>query len=235
MFDLLKFKYTFTCIVADPTSSGKTSFCKKLLRILDTQCTEWRIRGAIIWCYSEETPVHRQQLDKLGLNITYQEGLPEKYGNALGEPSLITLDDLLNQVYSKDVCDLFTKDRYHRNISVLLLTQNLFHQGTNCRDISLNAKYLVVLKNVRDKNQFLYLARQAYPEDSHSLYDAYRDATRRPHGYLILDFAQDTDDTLRFRTNVFPDEGPPVIYAPVNYETHRVQLPRVTRTQRRAA
>jgi len=133
--------------------------------------------------------VPRQQLDKLGLNITYQEGLPEKYGNALGEPSLIISDDLLNEVYSRDICDLFTKGSNHRNISVLLLTQNLFHQGTNCRDISLNAKYLVLLKNVRDKNQFLYLARQAYPEDSHSLYDAYRDATRQPHVYLILDFA----------------------------------------------
>ena len=180
MCDLLKFKHPFTCIVAGPTGSGKTSFCIKLLSYLDTQCTEWRFGGGIIWCYSEETAVPRQQLDRLGLNITYQEGLPERYGNALGEPSLIILDDLLNQVYSKDVCDLFTKGSHHRNISVLLLTQNLFHQGTNCRDISLNAKYLVLLKNVRDKNQFLYLARQAYPEDSHSLYDAYRDATRQP-------------------------------------------------------
>ena len=27
---------------------------------------------------------------------------------------------------------------------------------------------------------------------------------------------------MRFRTNVFPDEGPPVVYAPVNYGTHKV-------------
>jgi len=133
----------------------------------------------------------------------------------------------MNQVYSKDVCDMFTKGSHHRNISVLLLTQNLFHQGTNCRGISLNAKYLVVLKNVRDKNQFLYFARQAYPEDSQILLHTYLNATRQ-HGYLILDFAQDTDDTLRFRTNVFPDEGPPIVYAPVNEETHKVQHPQVT-------
>jgi len=177
--------------------------------------------------------VPRQQLDKLGLNITYQEGLHENYGNALGEPSLIIFDDLLNQVYSKDVCDLFTKGTHHRNISLLLLTQNLCNQGINCSDISLNAKYLVLLKNVRDKNQFPYLARQAYPEDSHSLYDAYRNGTRQPHGYLILDYEQDTDDTLRFRSNVFLDEGPPVVYAAVNDETHKVQLQQVTHPQRR--
>ena len=127
------------------------------------------IGGGIIWCYSEKTALPRQQLDKLGLNITYQEGLPEKYGNALGEPPLIIVEDLPNQIYSRDVCDLLTKGSHRRNISVLLLTENLFHQGTNCRDISLNAKYQVLLKNVLDKNQFLYLARQAYPEDSHSL------------------------------------------------------------------
>jgi len=228
MCDLLKFKHPFTCIVAAPTGSGKTSFCIKLLRNLDTLCTKSRFGGGFIWCYSEETEVPLPQLDKLRLNITYQKGLPDNYGNALGEPSLIILDDLLNQVYSKDVCDLFTKGSHHINISVLLLTQNLFHQVTNCRDISPNAKYLVLLKNVRDKNQFLYLARQAYPEDSHSLYYAYRDATRQPHGYQILHFAQDTDDTLRFRNNVFADEGPPIVYAPVNDETQKVQLSQVT-------
>ena len=91
----------------------------------------------------------------------------------MGEPSLIILDDLLQQVYSKDVCDLFIKGSHHRNIRILLLTQNIFHQGTNCRDISLNAKYLVLLKNVRDKNQFTFLERQAYPEHSQCLNDSY--------------------------------------------------------------
>jgi len=50
-----------------------------------------------------------------------------------------------------------------------------------------------------------------HPEDSDSLYKSYLEATERAHGYLILDFAQDTDDRLRYRT-VFPDEYPPIIY-----------------------
>jgi len=169
MYEHLKFKHPFTCIVADPTSSGKTSFCIKLLQHLDSLCTETRFKGGIIWCYSEATAVPRQQLDKLGLNITYQEGLPKTYGNAQGDPSLIILDDLLNEVNSKDVCDLFTNGSHHRNNSVLILTQKIFHQGTHCRNISLNAKYLVLLKNVRHKNQFTFLARQAYPEHIRSL------------------------------------------------------------------
>ena len=84
--------------MAGPTGSDKNRFYIKLLRNLDTQCTESRFGGGIIWFYGEETAVPRQQLDSLGLNITYKEKQPEKYGKALGEPSLIFLDDLLNQV-----------------------------------------------------------------------------------------------------------------------------------------
>jgi len=105
----VKFKHPFTCIVAGPTESGKTSFVIKLLQNLKSLCTESRFKGGIISSYSEETAVPRQQLNNVGLNITYQEGLPETYGNARGEPTLIILDDRLNQVFGDAVCDLFTK------------------------------------------------------------------------------------------------------------------------------
>ena len=127
----MKFKHPFTCIVVGPTGSGKKSFVIKLVRNLESQCTESRFEDGIIWSYSEETAVPRQQLNKLGLNISYQEGLPVSYGNARDEPSLIILDDLLQQVYNKDMCDLFTKGSHHRNIGVLLLTQNIFHQAAH--------------------------------------------------------------------------------------------------------
>jgi hypothetical protein len=91
------------------------------------------------------------------------------------------------------VCDLFTKGSHHRNISVILITQNVFHEGRFSRDISLNARCLVVFKNVRDRNEFAYPARHVYPEDSNGLYESYLSATRRPHGYLLLDLVQDTD------------------------------------------
>jgi hypothetical protein len=114
-----------------------------------------------------------------------------KTDNAQGKSCLINIDDLLNEVYSKDVCVLFTKGSHHRNISFILISHNLFHQGRFCRDISLNAKYLVLLKNVRNKNQFVYLARQVYTEDSDSPYKAYLETIQRPHGHLVIDLSQD--------------------------------------------
>ena len=78
----------------------------------------------------------------------------------------------------------------------------------------LNAKYIVLLKNIRNKNQFTHLARQLYPEDSGGLYKAYLDATKQPHGYFVLDFSQNTDDRRRFRTNIFPRRVPLKLYTP---------------------
>ena len=114
---------------------------------------------------------------------------------------------------------------------VILITQNFFHQAPHCRDISLNAKYLVALKNVRDRTQFSYLARQVLPEASASLCAAYKEATRNAYGYLILDFAQDTDDRLRYRTNVFPSEYSPVMYALLNDEADKIEFSPSTSTQ----
>jgi len=75
--------------------------------------------------------------------------------------------------------------------SVILFTQNFIHQAPHYRDISLNAKYLVALINVHDRNQFAYLARQVLPEASSNVCEAYGEATQNPHGYTILDYAQD--------------------------------------------
>ena len=87
------------------------------------------------------------ELETLNLNIRYHEGLPVDFKNPRGEPCLFILDDMLNDTYSSGlVCDLYTKGSHHRNISIILITQNMFHQSKHCQDISLNAKYLVLLK-----------------------------------------------------------------------------------------
>jgi len=147
--DDLEFKNPFSCIVSRLNGSGKSSFCIRLLQNFDAICTERQIVGGIIWCYSEKTAVPERQL--LPSNTAYHEGVPEIFGGGGGDakPCLVILDDLLNDVYSKEVWYLFTIGSHHRYISVILITPNLFHQGRNCRDRSLNGHYLVGFKNVR--------------------------------------------------------------------------------------
>jgi len=231
MDDDLKLKHPFTAIISGPTGSGKSSFCVRFMQNLKSLCTEQNFDGGIIWCYSERTAVHDRELSKISNNIRLNKGVPENFENKNGKPCLIIVDVLLDVVYSNNVCNLFTKDTHHRNISVILIIQNLFHQGQFCRDISLNAKYLVLLENVRDINQFMCMYRQLHHKGPNKLYNAYQNATTKPHGYLVLDLAQDTDDRLRFRTYIFPDEYPPIFYVDVNDETDKIELSRLQSTQ----
>ena len=149
------FKHPFTCIVSGPTGSGKSTFCIQLLNNLDSLCSESNFAGGIVWCFSERTAVPTKHLAELGnKKIIYHEGVPDDNffkTHTRSEPSLIILDDLLQTAYSEGVSVLFTRGSHHRNVSVILITQNLFHQARHARDISLNAKYIILLKNVHDK------------------------------------------------------------------------------------
>ena len=214
-----KLQHPFTCIVSGPTGSGKTVFCTKFINNLPSICTEQNFEE-ILWCYSENASLPLKQFTR---DVKFLKGVP-KFSNEKKNSKLVILDDLLNEAYSRDVCDLFTKGSHHRNISVILITQNLFHQSRFARDISLNAKYIVIFKNTRDKSQFQYLARQVYPENPASLYEKYLEATQSPHGYILLDLAQDTPDLIRFRTNIFPPDIT-VVFAPVKNNEDKIQLP----------
>ena len=155
MDDDLRLKHPFTSIISGPTGSGKSTFCIRLLQNLKL-CTEQEFNGGIVWCFGERSAVPDPKLSELNNTIRVHKGVPDNFVNKNGKPCLIILDDLLDVAYSKEVCNLFTKGSLHRNISVILITKNLFHQSNYCRDISLNAKYLVLLKNVRDKQQFVF-------------------------------------------------------------------------------
>ena len=102
-------------------------------------CSEPDFSCGIIWYYSEISAIPYELLAGKE-HARFHEGVPTDFKNCGEKPSLVILDDVLNDDYLKDVCDVFTKDSHRRNISVILITQNLFHQGKYFRDISLNAK-----------------------------------------------------------------------------------------------
>jgi hypothetical protein len=134
----------------------------------------------------------------------------------------VIVDDLMREADSR-VVDLFTKGFHHRNISVLFITQNLFHQKAGARDISLNAHYMIIFKNPRDAAQTTYLARQISPENPKFLVEAYRDATSNLHGYLLIDLKQNTPYVLRYRTDIF--ERNVTIYVPKGIKAGTVEVP----------
>ena len=72
-----------------------------------------------MWNHSENNaPLHLKIM-------TLVKGVPD-FENPKNVPTLIALDDLMDSVYSTKVSQLFSKGSHHRNISLFLITQNLF-------------------------------------------------------------------------------------------------------------
>ena len=107
----------------------------------------------------------------------------------------------------KCIANLFTKGSHHRNLFVIYVVQNIFHQGRETRNISLNAHYIVLFKSPRDKQQISVLARQVNTAHVQQFMKSYEEATKRPHGYLMLDLKTTTDDQHQLKTNVLPEEN----------------------------
>lgn len=188
------FIHPFTCMVAGPTSSGKTVLVKSLLEHHEFNISGLRKRPRIVWCHGQmQESCHSSSI------IEYREGLidnPQDY-------DVIVIDDLMNELSDDNrLLSLFTKGSHHMKISVIFIVQNIFHQGKSMRGISLNCQYLIIMKNPRDKSQFHYLARQIYPTKSKRFIKAYEDATSEPYSYIKIDLTPLTPDNLRVQTRI---------------------------------
>lgn len=179
-------KHEFTMVVAGPSKSGKTEFVKKLV-----ENTHWISPSPekIIWCYREWQPAY----ESLQHRVKFIRNIPE-------DDEKLVADIETRHLLIFDDMDWFTRKAHHRNTSVIYITQNVFDRAAQHGTISLNAYYLVLFKNPRDKSQIVVLSRQL---DMPHLISAYHDATRIPHGYLIVDLSPQTPDELRLRSHMF--------------------------------
>ena len=198
MEDVLKWKHPYTSILAGPSGCGKTEFALKLIDNADIMLTH--IPETITWCYGEYQSWMMRYPE-----IHFIEGLPEELDVDKRKVNLLIIDDLMHET-NEFVSKLFTKGSHHRNLSVILLSQNIFHQNKHSRSISLNTHYMVIFKNIRDASQISTLSRQMFPSNSSYLRESYRDAVSRNYGYLLIDLKPDVDDLLRLRTDIFPGE-----------------------------
>jgi len=198
--------HPFTTLVAGPTGSGKTWFVFKLIENVDVMIDPPPRR--MVYCYGE----YQKLFDKYP-QVTFHQGLPDLDDFDGREPTLLVIDDLMNEA-DESVANLFTKGSHHRNVSVVFLVQNLFHKNKHVRTISLNSHYMVLFENPRDASQFASLARQMYPNKSMFAVEAYKDATREPYSYLLVDLRPEQDEELRLRTGIFPGD------------THYVYMPK---------
>ena len=206
--DGLRFNAPCTAIISGPTGSGKTYFTLNLLKHLDEMFTE--SINKIYYFYA----VWQSSFEEfMGEQMVYLQELPtEERINSLsnGDHNLIIIDDMqitaLNDAF---IANLFSRESHHKNLSIFLILQNLFHQGKYARDISLNSHYFILFKNPRDCQQIRYLGTQLGIRNK--LRSAYEDATLLPFSYLLIDLSPKGDGTFMLRSQIFPFEDT-VIY-----------------------
>src|SRR6185437_7083730 len=143
-----KFRHPFSLIIGGPSGCGKTVLVQQLIKhpeLFDTKFSE------IIWYYGIWQPAYEN------INAKFVKGLPNEE-DFDGIPKLIILDDLMHES-NEEVSKLFTRTSHHKNVSVIFITQNIFHQKKGARDNNINAHYLIMFKNPRDLSQIQFLSR----------------------------------------------------------------------------
>lgn len=199
-------EHPFTCICSGPTGSGKTRLVRDLIvqRAITPQPTR------ILWLYAQKQSIHET------MNVEFKNGIPEDIESTFksSENNLLVIDDLMTQCHSDErMTRLFSVGSHHLNLSIIFIVHNLFHQGREMRNMSLNSHYIILFKNPRDNQQIATLARQMKPGKWRHVVEAFEDATSEAHGYLLLDMKPTTPEQIRLRTKILPNT-PTIVYMP---------------------
>ena len=212
--DFYKFRHPFTCMVTGPTMSGKTILVRRILQHFNQLISINTNKLKILWTYGQWQELFNQNI--INVSVQYLPGLPSL--EDLKDINLVVIDDLMNEIGdNKSFADLFTKGAHHLNLSVIYISQNLFHQGKVMRTIGLNCHYIIIMKSIRGKSQISILCRDTFPGKSKAILEAYDDATTSsPYSYLRLDFTQQTPDKYRVVSRLTPEENnnilSPIVY-----------------------
>ena len=207
--DTFALKHPFTAILSGPTSSGKTFLLTNILQNVDRLCEPTPQR--IVWLYKRWQPLYDIIKKTVFPIVEFEQGIPlDLESDSYFDPNvrnMIVLDDLMSTA-SKDpkINDLFTEGSHHRNLSVVVLNQNLYfgRDPTQRR----NCQYMILFNNPIDKLQVMTLAKQMYPGNSNYFMKKFNEAVTVPFGHLLIDLKATTPERLRLRGNIFTNIKP---------------------------
>ena len=116
---------------------------------------------------------------------------------------LLVLDDLFDEAaQSKDFLALVVSGR-HRKVLVMVLRHNSFQRTKSLKKIDLNVTQIILFNGPRDSEQIGVLGRQL--ERRHATMDAYKRATQKRFGHLMIDLYVRSNKSLRYSLNCSGD------------------------------
>ena len=208
-----QFKHPFGARVVGPPKTGKSEFVIKLLEFSQSYMSPRPTK--IYWAYGEKNIKQMQQIqERCPKPVHFIKGLPDIEEFSPQETYLLILDNLTSATSNfTAVSNFFKQTSHHKNISVILILEKLYHVGKSMRDISLNSKYTILFENL-NKGQIKHLGCQVFSKHPDFLNSADEQATRRPYGYIIIDFDKCTPNGECLKTGIFIPEVP-ITYRPI--------------------
>ena len=202
-------KCPFTMMICAPTQSGKSHWVARLLKYQD-DILETPVES-VIW-YTPHG--HVPEIENNNIDIKVCNSLPwesdEDEIEKLDNHTLIVFDDFAEELSnSKELTKFFTRNSHHTNTSIIHITQNLFLDGSHHRTRSINANYILLMKQPRNLKQIRLLARQISHDNKEfeAIMKAYTTATIDAYGYLLLSFHPRDSYLLMLRSHIFPEDA----------------------------
>ena len=196
-------------ILSGPSQSGKTHFTVQLLKNMKRLFHP--IPKHLVWFYGTETQTIKNLKENKLLKIKFIEGIPKNgfqdfINKKTDGHSLFIIDDLLIECSdNQNVTNLFCREGHHKNISVILILQDLFCSGSQRKTIIKNAHYLCLFKNPLDMAGIYSIGQRIMPRFIREFLAIFESATRKKHGYLFIDGKQTTPSNARLRSDILGD------------------------------
>lgn len=200
-----------TFLVAGMSGCGKSTLIR---RLLENPTSFDQGFDKVLLCYGVYQELYTE-MERTIPGLVLHEGLPSQDTldnfTDIRQHRICIIDDLSHEALNSQLVQLmFTRFSHHANLSTVLISQNIFEQGTKKSTITANVGYVILLKSPRAACQLGILSSQIYPGQKEGVLAAYKDAVQN-YGYFVLDCMPHSNDLYRLRSCILPGELP-VIY-----------------------
>ena len=220
--DFLKVQCPARVVVCGPTEVGKTHF---ILRMLEHRDSVFNKPIDFINVHLPANSIQDYVRFKTALlevcgdvPICFKEGLPKRDAivNKNGAHQIYIFDDVMNDFFnSSDMEKLIIKDSHHKNITVIVTTQNYFARGQAYRTTILkNSSILVYFYDRTDTLSTNRVSSKLFGKTAFltSIFNWLKKNTKLANGsrYVVIETSQNSElaDRMQVRTNIFPTKQP---------------------------